>query len=211
MNEAKQLKDYLIQLLAENRHKYPELLDWVENTTQTTAWGMGVMPAYSTGPYACELQGSKPGRFLKKLSEPGDNRQCYFLDSNGKIICELKYAKYLPKKGRWIVYRTFFLHEDEQIIECSFDSELDGSREADLICVTLTKLANEHVISRYSLYTQGRYMEITYGLLYDKVRSITQKIWAGTYTQRNYEVVEHDKDPVIYELIDSERIKVYPG
>ena len=210
MSEAKKLKDYLTQLLADNRHKYPEFLDWVENTTQTTVWGMGVMSAYSTGPYACELQGSKPGRFLKKPSEPGDNRQCYFLDSNGKIICELKYAKHLPKKGRWIVYRSFFLHKDEQIIEYSFDSELDGSREADLICVTLTSLADEHVVSRHSLYTQGQYIETTYGLLHDETRSITQKIWADTYTQREYEVVDHDKHPTIYELVDSKKIKIYP-
>ncbi len=204
------MKNYLTQLLADKKHKYPNFLDWVENTAQTTIWGMGAMSAYSTGPYACELQGSKPGRFLKKTSAPGDNRQCYFLDDNGKIICELKYAKYLPKKERWIVYRTFFLHESERIIEYAFNSELDGSREADLICVTLTSLINEHVTSRYSLYKPDRYMETTYSSSVSETLRITQKMCADIYMQREYEVINHDKSTVIYEIIGSRKIKIYP-
>jgi len=47
-------------------------------------------------------------------------------------------------------------------------------------------------------------------LIHDEIRFITQKIWVDTYTQREYEVVEHDKSATIYELVDSKKIKIYP-
>jgi len=171
---------------------------------------MGVMSAYSTSPFACELQGSKPGCLLKKPSEPGNNRQCYFLNSNGQIICELKYAKYLPRKDRWIVYRTFFLHQDEQIIEYAFDSELDGSREADLMSIAITRLTEGQVTARYSLYTRGEYVETLYSSSDRGTLSIAQTIWAQSQTHREYEVVGDKNSPIIFERIDGEHVQIYP-
>lgn len=204
------MKEYLARLMFENRGRYPDFLDWVERSARSELWGIGIMSAYSVTPYACELQGSKPGRFLKKPSEPGVNRQRYFLDDSQRIIAELKYAKYLPKKGRWITYRNFFQHENETVIEYGFDSEIDGSRVADLTCVSITNFTAGSVTESCALYANGNYIETNFHTIGDKEIHIAQKIWADTYTEREYEVVNRDEVVIVTELVGEKKVRIYP-
>ena len=205
------MKDFLYARLNEYKDKYSDLISSVEINYKTTIWGMGIMPSYSPAPYISELEGCKPGRFLKKDSEPAKNRQCYFLDKDKKIIAELKFAKYVTIKKQWIVYRKFFLHETDNILEITFGSELDGNLEANLDSVSLIKFMDGRAIGHYCLNNTGEYFETLYKYNDDKVTFITEKIWRNTFTERFYEINHTDDCLTIFEVLtDSRKLKIYP-
>ena len=205
------MKDFLYARLNEYKDKYSELISSMEKNYKTTIWGMGIMPSYSPAPYMSELQGCKPGRFLKKDSEPAKNRQCYFLNKDNKIIGELKFAKYVTIKKQWIVYRKFFLHEADQILELTFGSELNGNLEANLDSVSLIKFLNDKATGHYCLNNTGEYFETLYRYNADKITSITEKIWRSTFTERFYEINHAGDSLTIFEILtDNSKLKIYP-
>lgn len=204
------MRNFLSKLLSENSRSYSCFLSWVSETAVSTIWGIGVMPAYSVKPYACELQGSKPGRFLKMQSTPHVNRQCYFLDGSGNFIEELRYAKHLPRRNKWIVYRTFYQYEGDSVIEYSFDSEMDDSLDASLNYVSITKFSAGDAISSHTLYAKGTYIEENYERIGSAKTHITQKIWGEIYIVREYEVTGVDKDLSIFEVTNQGLIRIYP-
>ncbi|WP_158247813.1 hypothetical protein, partial [Pseudomonas sp. FW306-02-F04-AA] len=153
----------------------------------------------------------KPGRFLKKDSEPAKNRQCYFLNKDNKIIGELKFAKYVTIKKQWIVYRRFFLHEGDQTLELTFGSELNGNLEANLDSVSLIKFLNDKATEHYCLNNTGEYFETLYKYNTDKITSITEKIWRSTFTERSYEINHTDDSLTIFEILaNNSKLKIYP-
>jgi hypothetical protein len=205
------MKAWLYAQFNEYKGKYSELISSMEKSHKTTIWGKGIMPAYSPAPYMSELQGCKPGRFLKKDYEPAKNRQCYFLNKDGRTMGELKFAKYTAMQKQWIVYRRFFLHEADQILELTFGSELNGNLEANLDSVSLIMLQNDKATRHYSLSSTGEYFETLYQYNADKITSITEKIWRSTCSERYYEINHADDSLIIFELlINNNRLKIYP-
>lgn len=205
------MKELLLSLLNEYHNKYAELMSFVESTYKTKKWGVGVMPSYNPAPYICELQGCKPGRLLKKDSEPAKDRHCYFLDENEKIIAEIQYAKYVKLKNQWIVYRRFFINEPDRIIELAFGSNFEDSPDANLDSASITTFTNRHPKARYSLINTGEYVETLYKYDTDTISSITENIWRETFTTRHYEIKNTNNDLTILEILpDNSKIPIYP-
>jgi len=206
------MKDVLQALVDEYENKYPELTSFMQENHQTTRWGMGAMPSYSPAPYICELQGCKPGRMLKKASEPAKHRQCYFLDHDGKIIGESVFAKYVAIKKRWIVYRRFFIHRPDSIAELAFGSALDGSPDANLDSVSVSTFLDNRATGHYTLHASGEYFETLYKYVADKIASITEKIWRETFTERSYELSHANGAPTIFEIFpDNGKLEIFPS
>lgn len=204
------MKELLFLLLNEYHNKYAELMSFVESTYKTKKWGVGVMPSYNPAPYICELQGCKPGRLLKKDSEPAKDRYCYFLDANEKIIAEIQYAKYVNFKGQWIVYRRFFINELDRIVELTFGSNFENSAEANLDSASINTLKVNHVIAHYSLLDTGEYFETFYKYDADVVSFVTENIWRETFTTRNYEISSKNGNLTIFEkLPDNRKLPIY--
>lgn len=205
------MKDLLFTLINEYKDKYPELISLAEHTHKTKKWGMGVMPSYNPAPYTCELQGCKPGRLLKKNSEPAKDRQCYFLDENDNFIAEIQYAKYVKFKSQWIVYRRFFINEPNRIIELEFGSNFEDSIDANLDSASIITFTRHHPTARYSLLNTGEYVEILYKYDADTVSSITENIWRETFTTRHYEINSTNDDLTILEILpDNSKTPIYP-
>jgi hypothetical protein len=204
------MKELLFSLLNEYHNKYAELMSFVESTYKTKKWGEGVMPSYNPAPYICELQGCKPGRLLKKDSEPAKDRHCYFLDVNEKIIAEIQYAKYVNFKDQWIVYRRFFINELGRIVELTFGSNFENSAEANLDSASINTLKVNHVIAHYSLLDTGEYFETFYKYDADVVSFVTENIWRETFTTRNYEINSKNGNLTIFEkLPDNRKLPIY--
>lgn len=205
------MKELLQSLLNEYKEKYAELIDFTEDHQQSKIWGMGIMPSYNPAPYTCELQGSKPGRLLKKPCDPAKDRQCYFLDENKKIIGEIAYAKYVKIKKQWIVYRNFFINKPNAIIELKFSSALEGDFEANLDSASITTYDDNGTNGNFSLLNTGEYFETSYTYKNNKIISITEKIWREVYTERSYDVNYSGDNAVLFELLSNgSRYKIYP-
>lgn len=205
------MKDFLTSTLKEYEKKYCELVSLVERTHKTKQWGSGSMPAYNPAPYTAELQGCKPGRFLKKNAEPAQDKQCYFLDDHGKIIGDIQYTKYVKFKSQWIVYRRFFLNEPDKIIELKFGSAFEGEKDANLDSVSISAIEDSRTIVHYSLLNTGEYFETQYKYSNEKIVSVTENIWRETFTQRFYEVQHTDDAIVIFEILqNNNKLAIYP-
>lgn len=205
------MKDLLLSRLAEYKDKYAELISFVEHSHKSKQWATGIMPTYNPAPYNCELQGCKPGRLLKKDSEPAKDRQCYFLDENKKIIGEIQYSKYVKLKNQWIVYRRFFLNKPDAIIELAFGSDFEGSTEANLDSVAINVYELDHVTAHYKLLNTGEYFETFYQYQAGKITSVTENIWRETLTTRTYEILHTESDLTIFEVLpDNSKTVTYP-
>ncbi|HCT3785949.1 TPA: hypothetical protein OTT33_003686 [Proteus mirabilis] len=205
------MKNYLSDIFKKYNGKCSELNIWLENNTADQLWGMGVMPAYSLEPYSCELQGNQPGRMLSgKFLSPSVNKQKYFLDVNGDIIGEVRYAKYLDKKKEWIVYRKFYLKRENEIIGLIFGSSLEKHDDASLSNVVLVKLESGKVVSSFFYSYDDKFSEKKYLYKDNKIINIEQRMWLDTYIE-HYFTIETSPMLIINEKIDNGIIRIYPN
>lgn len=201
------MKDHLKKLAREVN--YAALIERAEKNTHTTVWGMGVLPAYSPEPYVYELQGSKRGKFLKKTAEPARHRHYYLKDSHDNIISTVSFAKFIPAKKQWIVYRNFYEYFDDHIIEYAFDSTFENSPEASINAVQLTKFKEGRAFVKYAIYGEEVYVETSYLPESGEVNLIREVRHELTTTERTYLIEQHEGLTII-EITDEERIQIYP-
>ena len=208
------MREVLEQLFSGDKYNYQFFLKLVERESVSTQWGSGVMPAYDLLPYSSELLGRKAGRILKKESEPGRNKQCYYLDNFGKIISEIEYAEYNSRETAWLIYRRFFIYSSDHAIEFAFSSVLETDVEADLNFVKWVKIENSKIISSYFLNRFGEYTELEYSYSVSEVSSIVQKSWMTdeVIAVRVFELAHVDGVVIITEAFpDGSMLRVFPS
>ena len=86
------MKKELEILFERNKREFAFFKEEANKIGVASKWGQGVIPPYSILPFHSELLGNKPGRFLKKASKPGANRQCYLLNSNKQCTKDNQYS-----------------------------------------------------------------------------------------------------------------------
>lgn len=208
------MKRILEELFDSNKYKYSFHLKVVKENSVSTQWSTGVMPAYDLLPYSSELLGRKAGRILKKESEPGRNKQFYYLDKFGKIIGEIEYAEYISREAAWLIYRRFFIYSSDHAIEFAFSSVMETDVEADLNFVKWVKIENSKIISSYFLNRFGEYTELEYSYSVNEVSSIIQKSWMTdeVIAVRVFELAHVDGAVIITEALpDGSMLRVFPN
>lgn len=205
------MKDFLKNLYDNYNFKYSELVEKTNGNAIASKWGYGVLSAFSIVPYASELLGYKPGRMLKKTSEPGVNRHCYFLDEKKRIIEEITYARFVKIHNQWIVYRNFFLHDEDGVVGLFYHSHFENGHDTTLSKVVLVKYESGRVKGAYTLTGEDEYSELDYIHNKGNIEKINLRAWSSGYFERFF-VVESTAPLVINEQLSSgEIIKIYPS
>lgn len=204
------MKDFLKKSHEDYNGKYSELIEQMDREKTACRWGYGVMPAFSVDPYASELLGYKPGRMLKKISTPGINKQCYYMDEQGRIIERITYASHRKKDNEWVVYRDFYIYHENDILCLLYGSTSENSKYTRLSKIIFMNIEGEFVKNKYTFMSDGEYSEMDYIYKNDKIIKIYQRVWSVFYFERNY-LIESNDPLVINEYVEKgENIRIYP-
>lgn len=132
------------------------------------------------------------------------------MDEGGRIICEVRYEKFLPYENQWLVYKTFFEQGEEEVIEYAFDSELESSCEAKINAIHFIQKKNGFVTAKSSLYWGGKYVETFYRPQPNDTLFVKEKMWDGLYAEREYTVYKGAESLVVTDITAGQAIQVYP-
>lgn len=204
------MKDFLKNLYEEYNGKYSELIDQMNREKVACRWGYGVLPAFSIDPYAFELLGYKRGRMLKKNSSPGMNKQCYYVDKQNRIIEEIIYASYREKRNEWLVYRGFYIYNENSILGLLYGSAFENSLDVGLNKLIWMSIEDGLIKKKYTFIYDGEYSEVDYVYNDNAITKVNQKVWSAFYFERNY-IIESSDPLVINECLENgENIRIYP-
>ncbi|MGG8166910.1 hypothetical protein PGO42_09105 [Klebsiella aerogenes] len=204
------MKDYLKKLHEDYNGKYSELIEQMNRDNVTCRWGYGVMPAFSIEPYVSELLGYKPGRMLKNNSTPGVNKQCYYTDKQNRIIEAITYVSHRKKNNEWVVYRSFYIYHENNIIGLLYSSTSEKSKDAGLNKIIFVNIENELAKNKYTFMYDGEYSETDYVYNNDKIIKIYQRVWSSFYFERNYIIKSNDPLIINESLENGGNVRIYP-
>jgi len=204
------MNDLLSEKYHEYKKNYSNLKEWLADSAIEEFWGVGTIPAYSLEPYSSELQGNTPGKILgKKKYSPAKNRQKLFLDSNGDIIGEIRYSKFIERKNDWIVYRSFYLRSENEVIGLIFGSALENKDDAILNKIILVELDGGIIKKSYSHSYDNKKSERSYIYNDNIITNIEERVWLNKYVEHFYSI-EKIEPLKIVEKVQSEVIPIYP-
>lgn len=206
------MKDKLKELFESNKNNFSVFKEQANRQNVSSIWGMGAIPPYSILPFYSEILGNKPGKFLKKNSFPGKNKQHYILNSKNEIINSIEYSEYSEFNKQWIVYNKFYFHSSESIIEYSFGSALENDTNVNLDSIKLAQLENGIIVRGGVLREtdEYEYEELEYESKDGNINFIKHKNWwANVYFERAYSIIYNDNIS-IYEISDKGNIKIFP-
>lgn len=155
------------------------------------------------------MLGNKPGRFLKKASKPGANRQCYLLNTDNQIINGVEYDSFNDLNSQWIVSNKFYFYSSDSTIQYSFGSVFENETNARLERVTIAQIEDNKIKSAYSFGNRSEYEELYYSYQDDRICGITQKVWVDAYFERHY-IIMYDDISILEILSDGTTQKIYP-
>lgn len=206
-------KEMLTQLMKERDLTYPEFLRRAQANTISTKWGAGVSEPYSLEPYRIEMLGNKPGRFLKKGSEPAPNRYCYSYDDKGRVIHMVKYASLggPPEDRTWIHGDDFYEYGDGYAVRYVFGNAFRESPESKLTRIVWMEIDSGNV--RKSLQLENEkytYTETHYHYDGEEVDEIRDTWPYGPYPDRVLKITRGMEGIKIVEVRDRKEIPVYP-
>ena len=204
------MKDFLKSLYEDYNGKYSELIEQMNGEKATCRWGYGVMPAFSIEPYASELLGHKPGRMLKNNSIAGVNKQCYYVDEQNRIIEGITYASHRKKDNEWIVYRNFYIYQENTILGLLYSSTFEDSKNTGLNKIVFISIDNKLINNKYTFMYDGEYSEVDYIYNKDKIIKIYQRVWSSFYFERTYLIESNDPLIINEYLENSGNIRIYP-
>jgi hypothetical protein len=207
-------KETLKKLLNERNFTYPQFLQRARNNTVSTQWGMGIGEPYSLEPYRMELLGGKPGRMLKKVSEPAKNRYLYSFDKDGRVIHKLEYCFIggPPGNKSWVHHDDFYEYFDDHALRFVFHSISHDDEPRDLTRVVWISFDKDRVKKYFQLENNNyEYTETSYFYDDDNIIKIITSWPEGPYPDRNYRIIHEPDSFRIVEIHNSEEIPVFPS
>lgn len=204
------MKDFLMSLYEDYNGKYSELIEQMSREKMACRWGYGVLPAFSIDPYAFELLGYKRGRMLKKNSNPGLNKQCYYVDKQNRIIEEIIYASYREKRNEWLTYRNFYIYNENSILGLLYHSTFENSLDAGLNKVIWMSIEGGLINKKYTFTYDGEYSEVDYIYNDNGITQVNKRVWSSFYFERNYIIESSDPLIINERLEDGKNIRIYP-
>ncbi len=205
-------KEFLKKLMSEKINSYSDFLECVKKRTMSEKWSAGALEAYSIEPYRMELFGWKPGRMLKKASEPGKNRYRYLLDEQEKIIGSVAYMEKVKFQDEWIHSENFYEHYSDHIVRYQFGSVRGLEKNAHLQRIVYVELKDGKPIKSSELSaTREEYSETDYLYDFGKIVEIEIKMWRQILIVRNFVLKHTESEVVIFEKIQDGNLKqIYP-
>ena len=206
------MKDKLKELFESNKNNFSVFKEQANRQNVSSIWGMGAIPPYSILPFYSEILGNKPGKFLKKNSFPGKNKQHYILNSKNEIINSIEYSENSEFNKQGNVYNKFYFHSSESLIEYSFGSALENDTNVNLDSIKLAQLENGIIVRGGVLREtdEYEYEELEYESKDGNINFIKHKNWwANVYFERAYSIIYNDNIS-IYEISDKGNIKIFP-
>lgn len=204
------MKEKLRVLFEDNKGNFSFFKENVDKQKVSSIWGIGVIPPYSILPFYSEMLGNKPGRFLKKSSQPGKNRQCYLLNINNEIINSIVYDEFSRFNNQWIVSNKFYFYSPNSIIQYSFGTAFEHESNAKLNSVTFAQIEEDKIVKAFILGSRNEYEELEYLYHNNEIYFIKQKSWLEVYFERNYKIV-HGDHISIYEILNNGKMEIiYP-
>lgn len=203
------MKKELEILFERNKREFAFFKEEANKIGVASKWGQGVIPPYSILPFYSELLGNKPGRFLKKASKPGVNKQCYLLNTDNQIINGVEYDSFNDLNSQWIVSNKFYFYSPDSTIQYSFGSAFENETNARLERVTIAQIEDNKIKSAYSFGNRSEYEELYYSYQDDRICGITQKVWVDAYFERHY-IIMYDDISILEILSDGTTQKIYP-
>ncbi|MCL2310496.1 MAG: hypothetical protein FWC42_09565 [Proteobacteria bacterium] len=208
-------KNSLVELLHERTGTYLDFLRNARANTASEKWGMGIGHPFSLEPYRMETLGIKPGRMLKKKSEPAKGRYQYSYDSAGRVIHMCEYAEWggPPGDKAWIKSDDFYEYPIDSAFRYVFGNTFKDDPSSELTRIVQAHYENG-LITKISQLENDETLEYTETLYsYDgngKIIRIQTQWPYGPYPDKVMELEQGDSNVKIFAIENHERFLIYP-
>lgn len=203
------MKERLNKIFEESKNKYAVLLKAAKAKSVTEKWGMGVLPPVTLEPFAAELLGYSPGKWMKKPSAPGKNRFRYLYDANDNILLLSTYTD-TNLSGKWLHSNQIFTHDEGSILMFEFAAAAENAKKADLNKVTYATFENNRISATHTYWNDANYTENHYKYKDDKIVGISMRLWYRAYIEREFELEYSGDTVLITEVTGGKRTQTFP-
>ncbi|WP_322047674.1 hypothetical protein [Paraburkholderia sp. J67] len=207
-------KDALLELFHDRSGTYSTFLRTALESSVSEKWGEGVGAPFSLEPYRMEILGIKPGRMLKKLSEPGKRRYHYFYNSDGKVIYARAYSEIggPPEDRAWMHADDFYEYDADSAFRYVFGNAFRENPDSKLTRIVKVVYENGLPVREFQLESRNfEYTETNHS--YDGSGNLIEiKIkWPdGPYPDRMLKIYHEIDGLKVFEIRDQREIPVYP-